>query len=332
MSRMSVPFQVSGGFRRLRLGAPVAEPCLHRPAGDRQRSTRLVLAWVLAVVLPLALASHVGPVAPVCKAVATRTRLQLRGGGWLGDSSESAGDGNRAEVPIALACSSDSSEDEGSIAAPMPRCKYNLTDTGLLDPAQYNVTDDELDLFLRPPPQPTMRDGKPLCGVGILLSLSKPHKVDFIKPGSPADLSGKIFVGDEVISMDGKSLADLPWEQIRDLGLGHQDTVLTLEIIPAESKRADRRLWGTRGSSDRSALPSFALELKRAPDHLPVWARPAADDPGGEGPEAQAWKNKTRQELREMLVGFPLADAGNWVKMKDRVGMCRVKLSMNCVE
>jgi hypothetical protein len=30
--------------------------------------------------------------------------------------------------------------------------------------------------------------------------------VDYIRPGSPADLSCKIFVGDEVVSMDGKSL------------------------------------------------------------------------------------------------------------------------------
>jgi hypothetical protein len=30
--------------------------------------------------------------------------------------------------------------------------------------------------------------------------------VDYIRPGSPADLSCKIFVGDEVVSMNGKSL------------------------------------------------------------------------------------------------------------------------------
>ena len=30
--------------------------------------------------------------------------------------------------------------------------------------------------------------------------------MDYIRPGSPADLSCKIFVGDEVVSMNGKSL------------------------------------------------------------------------------------------------------------------------------
>jgi hypothetical protein len=242
-------------------------------------------------------------------------RLRLSGGGWLGESSESAGDGG-AEAPIAPASSGDSSEEDSAAA---PGCRYNLTSTGLLDPSQYNVTDDVLDLFLRPPPHPATRDGKALCGVGILLSPSRPHRVEFIKPGSPADLSGKIFVGDEVVSMDGKSLTDLSWEQIRDLGLGFEGTALTLQIIPAESLRSNEppRASGTSGLSGRPSSSSFTIELSRAPGYLPRWALPVDDDPGGDGPAAQAWKNKTRLYLRKLLVGFPLADLGDWVKMRD---------------
>jgi hypothetical protein len=232
-------------------------------------------------------------------------RLALRGGaGWLGDSSESAVQEDEA---VAVAAEESSNEDSA------PHSKYTLSATGLLDPSQYNVTDDVLDLFLRPPARPTTRDGKPLCGVGLLLSNTKPYKVEYIEPGSPADLSSKIFVGDVVVSMDGKRLADLSFDQILDLGLGFEGTILTLHVVPAEAQRA-----GLRGDETGPNVPGFTMELSRATNFLPWWTRPAADDPGGDGPEAEAWKNKTRAMLREALVGWPLADFGCWRKMKDR--------------
>ena len=33
---------------------------------------------------------------------------------------------------------------------------------------------------------------------------------------------------------------------------------------------------------------------------------------GGDGPDAEAWKEKTRAALREQSVGLPLAHLGNW--------------------
>jgi hypothetical protein len=75
--------------------------------------------------------------------------LRLRGAGWLASSSESAEAGGA--TPLSA---EDSSGDSGPVNS-----KYTLSSTGLLDPAQYNATDDVLDLFLRPPPRPTTRDG-----------------------------------------------------------------------------------------------------------------------------------------------------------------------------
>jgi hypothetical protein len=77
-------------------------------------------------------------------------QLRLRGAGWLASSSESAETGELA----ASLSAEDSSGDSGPVNS-----KYTLSATGLLDPAQYNATDDVLDLFLRPPPRPTTRDG-----------------------------------------------------------------------------------------------------------------------------------------------------------------------------
>ena len=210
-----------------------------------------------------------------------RRPLALRGGGWL-DSSESGSAASEAAT-VAAASGDSSSVDEAGAAA---GSKFTLSSNGLLDPLQHNLTDDVLDLFLRPPARPTTRDGRPLCGVGLLLSSTKPHCVEYIHPGSPADLCAKILLGDQVVAMDGKGLAELSWEQIRDMGLGFEGTALALEVLPAEAVRG------------RAEHASFTVELQRTADFLPRWARPADDDPGGEGPAAQAWKNKTRAMVR----------------------------------
>jgi hypothetical protein len=213
----------------------------------------------------------------------------------------------------------DSSDDDSGT---VHNSKYNLSAALLLDPAQYNVTDDVLDLFLRPPPRPTMRDGKPLCGVGLVLSNTKPYKVEYIHAGSPADLCSKIFVGDEIVSMDGRSLADMTNEQIRDIGLGFQDTILTLQLIPAEAQRGwagAQGLWPARVQPQHASAACITLELVRGAEYVPDWAKPVPDDPGGDdSPAALAWKERTREELRKELIGYPLADLGNWRKMKDK--------------
>ena len=193
--------------------------------------------------------------------------LRLRGAGWLASSSESVEAGGGAAAAAEPLSAGDSSTDSGPVDS-----RYTLSATGLLDPAQYNVTDDVLDLFLRPPPRPTTRDGKPLCGVGLLLSKTEPHRVDYIRPGSPADLSSKIFVGDEVVSMDGRSLRGLPWEQIRDLGLGFENTVLTLQLIPREISE--------QSAAHGMGSASFTIELTRVPEYAPWFALPVAGDPG----------------------------------------------------
>jgi len=235
------------------------------------------------------------------RSAAAPWRLQLRGGaGWLGGSSDSAAD----ETGVSAALPADDSSSDDSV----PSGKYNLSATGLLDPSQYNVTDDVLEMFIRPPMRPTMRDGKALCGVGIMLSNTKPYTIIFIRVGSPADLSAKIFLNDQIVSMDGKNLDSLTFEQILELALGFEDTALTLQIAPSEAQ-------GTRAGGTSAC---FTIELIRANDYLPYWALPLDGDPGGDGPEAQEWKNKTRAEVREMLVGYPFADFGDWQKMKDK--------------
>jgi hypothetical protein len=102
--------------------------------------------------------------------------LQLRGGaGWLAASSESG------EDETVRAVDADSSDDDSGT---VHNSKYNLSAALLLGSAQYNVTDDVLDLFLRPPPRPTMLDRKPLCGAGLVLSNTKTYKVGYIHAGS----------------------------------------------------------------------------------------------------------------------------------------------------
>jgi carboxyl-terminal processing protease len=70
-------------------------------------------------------------------------------------------------------------------------------------------------------------------GIGIYISGggSQPLRIDAIIPGSPADKSGKLRPGDEIVGVDGKSIQGMSETQSHVLIAGKAGTKVTLTII-----------------------------------------------------------------------------------------------------
>jgi carboxyl-terminal processing protease len=70
-------------------------------------------------------------------------------------------------------------------------------------------------------------------GIGVYISGggSQPLRIDAIIPGSPADKSGKLRPGDEIVGVDGKSIQGMSEAQSHVLIAGKAGTKVTLTII-----------------------------------------------------------------------------------------------------
>jgi carboxyl-terminal processing protease len=70
-------------------------------------------------------------------------------------------------------------------------------------------------------------------GIGVYISGggSQPLRIDAIIPGSPADKSGKLRPGDEIVGVDGKSIQGMSETQSHVLIAGKAGTTVTLTII-----------------------------------------------------------------------------------------------------
>jgi carboxyl-terminal processing protease len=70
-------------------------------------------------------------------------------------------------------------------------------------------------------------------GIGVYISGggSQPLRIDAIIPGSPADKSGKLRPGDEIVGVDGKSIQGMSETQSHPLIEGKAGTKVTLTII-----------------------------------------------------------------------------------------------------
>jgi hypothetical protein len=72
------------------------------------------------------------------------------------------------------------------------------------------------------------------CGIGLLLEKTAHGPgvhVKHVVPGGPAEMCGSIRPGDELLAVDGKSLAGVPLEHVFDMIIGQQGSQVTINIL-----------------------------------------------------------------------------------------------------
>ena len=103
------------------------------------------------------------------------------------------------------------------------------------------------------PPPPGMEEHEPTaaapdlpireCGIGLLLERTAHAPgvhVKHVVPGGPAEMCGRIRPGDELLAVDGKSLAGVPLEQVFDMIIGQQGSQVTIDIAQDLSLEPDQ--------------------------------------------------------------------------------------------
>lgn len=88
---------------------------------------------------------------------------------------------------------------------------------------------------------PTLNVNKGNGGVGISFGLTAGGTtfITGMAPGGPAEVSGKLFVGDELISVNGVTVSDRKVDDVISLIVGEPGTILTLEIASSRPDPTD---------------------------------------------------------------------------------------------
>lgn len=100
-------------------------------------------------------------------------------------------------------------------------------------------------------------DSGPQAGPGVQVRNERPYCVVAILPGSPADLSGKIQMGDVLVSVQGQEVDFKTPDEVRSLMKGPEGSIIGLRFTRSTSRASG-------GSSLAEAGESYAVTLQRA--------------------------------------------------------------------